>query len=247
MACLSEGSLGIAVKKGRDTMAFGHGVKRGGFDDKLKVEGNRYFADDGQVVTGDEQIKGSNGDNTLDGADGDDVIIGYRGADLLIGGDGEDDLSGGGGGDQDTLVGGILDGDDPLAGAFTPDEFSDDFNAEASFEENGSDLIRGYDDAAGESGVVDVIDFSDAIDFVDPTDDGTPTTDEEKEAQLEAQLSYDPENGNLSDTNEPANVWFNVTSDYEGTTASTVYVEVDGDVFMWDGTGWDMQQDWDLV
>ncbi len=227
-------------------MAFGHGVKRGGFDDKFRVEGDRYVATDTADGTGDEQIKGSNGANTLDGADGDDVIIGYRGADTLIGGDGEDDLSGGGGGDIDTLVGGILDGDDPLARAFTQDEYSDDYNAAASFEENNSDLIRGYDDAAEESGVVDVIDFSEAIGFVDQEPlDGT-ITDAEKEAQLDAALTYNQLNGDLSDAE--ANVWFNVTSDYEGATAaSTVYVEVDGDVFMWDGDSWDLQETWDLV
>lgn len=228
-------------------MAFGHAVKRHGFDEKLKNVNDLYVADD-SGDTSDQQIKGTNGGDFIDGAGGDDVIIGFGGADTLIGGDGEDDLSGGGGGDQDTLVGGILDGD-VGSEVFTQDDYSDDYNAAETFEENGTDLIRGYDADPTDfeaSGVVDVIDFSESIDFVDPTDDGEPTTDAEKEAQLDAMLSYNSTTGDLSDAS--ANVWFNVTSDYGGTTAaSTVYVEVDGDVFQWTGTNWDLQQDWDIV
>lgn len=234
-------------------MAFGHAVKRGGFDEKLKNIDDLYVEDD-SADTSDQQIKGTSGDDSIDGGGGDDVVIGFAGDDTLIGGDGEDDLSGGEG--DDTLVGGIV---DDLEGVptFFQDDYSDDYNAEATFEDNGTDTILGYDDdaAAGDGatlGVVDVIDFSDAIDFVDPIPlDGVPTTDLEKEAQLDAILSYQedpssPEAGELSDSG--GNVWFNVYSNYEGTTAAeTVYVEVDGDVFMWTGTNWDLQQDWDIV
>ena len=226
-------------------MAFGHAVKRGGFVTKERDVNSRFVADD-SADQNDNQIKGTDNADSIDGGGGDDVIIGRKGADLLIGGDGEDDLSGSGGGDVDTLVGGILDGVDLATAVFTQDEYSDDYNAASSFAENGSDLVRGYDDVTAESGVVDVLDFSDPIGFVDPTPlDGIPTTDAEKEAQLDAALSYDQTTGNLSDAD--TNVWFNVTSDYAGTTAaSTVYVEVDGDVFMWDGNSWDLQETWDL-
>lgn len=227
-------------------MAFGHAVKRGGFDEKLKNVDDLYVEDD-SADTSDQQIKGTSGDDSIDGGGGDDVVIGFAGDDTLIGGDGEDDLSGGAG--DDTLVGGIV---DDLEGVptFFQDDYSDDYNAEATAEDNGTDTILGYDDdaAAGDGatlGVVDVIDFSDAIDFVDPTDNGEPTTDQEKMDQLNATLTYDDATGELSDAD--ANVWFNVFSDYAGTTAAeTVYVEVDGDVFMWDG-GWVLQTEWDTV
>jgi hypothetical protein len=218
-------------------------VERHGFDEKLKNVNDLYVADD-SADTSDQQIKGTSGDDSIDGGGGDDVIIGFGGADTLIGGDGEDDLSGGGGGDQDILVGGILDGDVGVE-VFTQDEYSDDYNAAGTFEENGTDLIRGYDDDEGDSGVVDVIDFSEAIDFADLA------TEDEKEAQLNLTLSYEEDSssldaGKLSDSE--GNVWFNVFSDYAGTTAAeTVYVEVDGDVFMWNGAGWDLQTEWDFV
>jgi hypothetical protein len=227
-------------------MAFGHAVKRGGFDAKLKNVADRHIADDnGLEGQGDEQIKGTRDADSIDGGGGDDVIIGFSGDDTLIGGDGEDDLSGGEG--DDTLVGGIIDGD-VGSEVWSQDNYSDDYNAESTFEDNGTDTILGYDDDTTDfdnSGVVDVIDFSDNIDFEDPSDDSIPTTDVEKETQLNATLSYDNTTGELSDSE--ANVWFNVHSDDQGTAASTVYVEVDGDVFQWDGSGWDLQENWDLV
>jgi len=202
-------------------VAFGHAVKRGGFQGE------------------DQLIKGTKDNDELDGGDGDDVIIGFRGDDNLIGGDGEDDLSGGEG--DDTLVGGIVElVDDVLT--FTQDDYSDDYNAETTAEDNGTDTILGYDADPTDfedSGVVDVIDFSEAIDFADLA------TEDEKEAQLDATLSYDDATGDLSDAD--ANVWFKVFSNYEGTDpADTVYVEVDGDVFKWED-GWVLQTDWGIV
>jgi Ca2+-binding RTX toxin-like protein len=57
-------------------------------------------------------LRGLNGDDTLDGQGGDDTLDGGRGSDLLLGGDGADALSGGAGADR--LFGG--DGDDTLRG-----------------------------------------------------------------------------------------------------------------------------------
>ncbi|MFW6077885.1 MAG: hypothetical protein ACOC71_09025 [Hyphomicrobiales bacterium] len=227
-------------------MAFGHAVKRGGFVSKDKNISDRFIQDD-SVDQDDQHIKGTGGDDRIDGGGGDDVVIGKGGNDYLIGGDGEDDLSGGEG--DDTLVGGILDGDDFETATFTQDDYSDDYNAAETFEENGEDTIVGYDDDPtdfDDSGVVDVIDFSDAIDLTDPDDTDGEFTDTEKEAQLDLALSYEAASGELSDGDD--NVWFKVYSDFEGTQAAdTVYVEVDGDVFQWDGGGWDLQQDWDMV
>lgn len=230
-------------------MALGHSVKRGGFVEKLKNQENRYVEVDSDT-TGDELIKGTDNANVLDGADGDDVIIGGDGADLLIGGDGEDDLSGGDGDDADILVGGTVDGVLDGSETWTQDDYSDDYNAASSFAENGSDIIKGYDDdaAAGvdaTEGVVDVIDFSEAFTFSDPDTSDFEFTAVEKEGLLNAELSYDSSTGELSDSAD--SVWFTVYSDYGTTAASTVYVEVDGDVFQWDGSGWDLQENWDMV
>ena len=235
-------------------MAFGHAVKRGGFDAKLTIADDRWDGTGSTDPDGpDEQLKGSNQSNDIDGGSGDDVIIGRGGNDRLVGGSGEDDLSGGEG--NDILVGGILTGADFDTAIFTQDDYSDDYNAEATFEDNGTDTILGYDADATDfedSGVVDVIDFSDAFDFTDPTDNGEPTTVLEKEAQLNDWLAYNAD-GTLTDANNPDNVWFNVYSNYDVsadpilTAASTVYVEVDGDVFTWTGSGWDLQENWDLV
>ncbi len=199
-------------------MAFGHAVMRKGFRD------------------GDMKIKGEKGDvsEALEGGDGDDVIIAFGGDDAIIGGDGEDDVSGGSGNDTidlsvtaDTLMG--LDG------------FSDDVNAEATFEENGTDTVTWYDDEPGENGVYDVIDFSDAIEFVDPSDDDLPLTTEEKVAQVNAALTYDPVTGTLGDADE--NAWFVASEDGGADFADTVYVEVDGDHFVYDA----VLQTWEAV
>lgn len=208
-------------------MANGHGVKRQGFtspDDKLK--GGRFS------------------DDLLDGQDGDDVIIGFGGNDTLLGGDGEDDLSGGDG--DDLLVGAIWeDADTDLitegiqgnglvddADTFTQDAFSDDFNAEADFESNGTDTIWFYDADDGD-GVVDVIDLSKPMDFED-TDLSLTIEDSEKLAQMNENVFFD--SGALKDGD--GNTWFDIYTDAGATSASTVYVEVDGDQFMWDGSEW---------
>ena len=225
-------------------MAFGHAVKRGGFDAKLTIADDRWDGTGSIDPDGaDEQLKGSNQPNDIDGGDGDDVIIGRGGEDRLVGGSGEDDLSGGEG--NDILVGGILTGTDFDTATFDQDEYSDDYNAEATFGDNGTDTIRGYDDDDSGNGVVDVIDFSDAIDFAVDALEG------EKEAQLNATLSYEEDPSALVGAGElsfEGNAWFNVYSEYDQSEiASTVYVEVDGDVFTWTGSGWDLQENWDLV
>lgn len=210
-------------------MANGHSVKRGGF----KGESND------QKIKGDKVLD----DLALSGAEGDDVIIAYGGNDTAIGQDGEDDLSGGAG--DDLLIGAIwddtvADGMVAAGDTFTQDDFSDDFNAEETFEDNGSDTIWMYDSNAttsdgGTEGVVDIIDLGDAIDFVD-TDGMNGIEDSEKLAQLDAAFSYDSATGALADGS--ANTWFTVYADAGATFADTVYVEVDGDQFMWDGANW---------
>lgn len=252
-------------------MANGHAVNRGGFDSKVKGADIIYDLDDTHLA-GDDQIKATKGESVavIDGGDGDDVIIGNDGINLLIGGDGEDDISGGGG--FDLLIGGDVDGGPPptddhdgdgtsetdpasfaaavvSGGTFTQDAYSDDFNAGATFEENGTDVIFGYDaddggandDTGGteDDGIYDVVDFSDTIDFVDPSADGQPITTAEKEAQLDADLSYDDTTGALSYQGDT----FFVVLDETGSAAGTVYVEVDGDQFVYDTT----ENDWDLV
>lgn len=228
-------------------MAFGHAVKRGGFDQRIENDNALILGGDG-----DDQIKGGDSRNVIDGGEGDDVIIAKGGNDVAIGGDGEDDLSGGEG--NDSLTGAIWndDGDQvPERDEFEQDAFSDDFNAEATFEENGTDTIFYYDADTGganddtggteDDGIYDVVDFSDTIDFVDPTPlDGQPITTAEKEAQLDADLSYDDTTGDLS---YQGDVFFKVFEDAVGTAADTVYVEVDGDQFVYDTAN----DDWDLV
>ena len=112
------------------------------------------------------------------------------------------------------------------------DERSDDFNASPTFEENGVDIIGGYDDDDTD-GVVDIIDFSDAISF---------SGSEAMEEQLDALLSYDPDTGALG---EGSDNWFFVFSNVNPLApnpADTVYVEVDGNEFSWNSTtdSWDM-------
>ncbi len=225
-------------------MANGHSVKRGGFKsnphDDLHIKGHKFYDDLG-----------------LTGGSADDVVIGRGGNDQVVGQDGEDDLSGGAG--DDLLVGaiwvddeGTLDGETGLPidstdqdfngvvdaeDTFTQDDYSDDFNAESSFAANGTDTIWYYDDDAAGSGVVDFIDLSAAVEFSDPTpEDGAPTTDQEKIDQLDAMFSYDTGTGAFKDSAD--NTWFNVYEDTGADVADTVYVEVDGDQFMWDGDGW---------
>jgi hypothetical protein len=217
-------------------MANGHSVNRRGF-----------FGED-------DLIKGHKiNDDVLIGGDGDDVIIGFGGSDQLVGEDGEDDLSGGAG--NDLLVGAIwADGDtdtetDGIQGngivdaadTFAQDDYSDDFDAGADAESNGTDTIWYYDaDAsAGEGateGVVDIIDLSDATDFVDGEDENDTIDQAEMEEQLNAAFHYHEESGELDDGDN--NTWFEVYSDAGGTAAETVYVEVDGNQFMWDGDSW---------
>ena len=209
----------------------GNGVKRGGFD-------NRYKGDDGSIVgtAGDDHLTGGNSQNIMYGDDGDDVMNGKKGPDVLIGGDGEDDLTGGSDGSSDVFVPGDF---DFVEEEVIQDAYSDDINAEATFEENGIDIIFGYDDdvAGGTDGIYDIIDFSDTFDFVDPSDDGQLITAEEKEAQMDSWLIYNSTFGVLGDTDY--NIWFYVfDSALEG--AATVYVEVDGDVFTYDGANWDL-------
>lgn len=218
-------------------MAFGHGVKRKGFGGP------------------DQKIKGDKGDvaETLEGGDGDDVIIAFDGDDQVVGQDGEDDLSGGGG--DDLLVGAIWIDDDGTADVlptdgngevdaedtFVQDAFSDDFNAGSSFEANGSDTIWYYDGdtSGGDGDPYDVIDFSEALDFVDTNLD-LEITAEEKEAQVNDFLDYDPATGQLT---SGGNVWFTVFTDAGQTAAATVYVEVDGDQFAYNA----VDSSWDLV
>ena len=143
-------------------MAFGHAVKRGGFKkDDSEIDKNvteevglatRNGSEDDDFLRGDKAGTA----NMIDGEGGDDVIIGKGGADHLVGGDGEDDISGGAG--NDLLVGGgwidalsdsVVDSED----SFLQDDYSDDFNAEATFVENGTDTIWLYDaNQAGEAG-----------------------------------------------------------------------------------------------
>ena len=114
------------------------------------------------------------------------------------------------------------------------------FDAEGTFEENGTDTIWLYDDDLtdfNDSGVYDVIDLSDTLDFEDTDFSGT-ITDEEKEDQLGVMFTYD--DGELQTAGNDAEVWFNVFTDAGMTVADTVYVEVDGDQFMSDGSGWDL-------
>ncbi len=199
-------------------MAFGHAVMRKGFRD------------------GDMKVKGEKGEvsELLEGGDQDDVIIAFGGDDTIVAGDGEDDVSGGSGNDMIDL--GVT--ADTLTGVYG---FSDDVNAEATFDENGTDTVTWYDDEAGENGVYDVIDFSDAIEFVDPSDDGVPLTMEEKVAQVNAVLTYDALTGELGDAD--GNTWFVVSEDGGADFADTVYVEVDGDQFVYDAA----LQTWDAV
>lgn len=219
-------------------MAFGHAVMRHGFSQKITVH-DEVGVSIGQGSSDDDQIKGDNNANMINGGDGDDVIIGKGGNDHLVGGDQEDDLSGGAG--DDLLVGAIWDdsvGDVANAidanDGFTQDDYSDDFNAEATFAENGEDTIWIYDDDPtdfGGSGVYDVIDLSDAIALVD-----TDISGDVSESELNAAFSYD--SGELKDASD--NVWFNVYQDAGTTAADTVYVEFNGDQFMWNGAGWDL-------
>jgi hypothetical protein len=231
-------------------MANGHAVKRHGFksnphdDQHMKGEKGDEF---------DDLLVGGLPENVFD-----DVIIGFGGDDTLVGQDGEDDLGGGAG--DDLLVGAMWTDDDGIvedteaatdgngvvdaADTFAQDDFSDDFNAEGTFEENGTDTIWLYDDdvASGSAhdlidGVYDVIDLSDTLDFEDTDFSGT-ITDEEKEDQLGVMFTYD--DGELQTAGNDAEVWFNVFTDEVMTVADTVYVEVDGDQFMSDGSGWDL-------
>ncbi len=219
-------------------MANGHAVKRHGF--KTNPHDDRH-------------IKGTKFDDDLFGGDFDDVIIGHGGNDTLVGQDWEDDLGGGAG--NDLLVGAIWadedsdpdtvattdgNGEVDAADTFTQDDFSDDFNAESTFAANGTDDIWLYDDDTSDfdgSGVYDVIDLSDTLDFEDTDLSGT-ITDEEKEDQLGEMFTYD--DGELQTAGNDAEVWFNVFTDAGMTVADTVYVEVDGDQFMSDGSGWDL-------
>ncbi|HSF93734.1 MAG TPA: hypothetical protein VLA52_01825, partial [Thermohalobaculum sp.] len=121
-------------------------------------------------------------------------------------------------------------------------DFSDSFRGEADFASNGTDTIWFYDgDASAGVGatadVVDIIDLSKALDFVDTDLSGT-VDQSEMEAQLLTAFTYNSGTGALQDG--ASNTWFNVYSDAGGTAAGTVYAEVDGDRFMWDGAGWDM-------
>lgn len=226
-------------------MAFGHAVKRGGFDDKQFNIDAQVGIDTYTGGPGDELLRGNNDANMIDGAAGDDVIIGKGGDDHLVGGDGEDDLSGGEG--DDLLVGAMWEdeNDDSTIDAddkFTQDDFSDDYNAEATFAENGTDTIWYYDadpTDSSDSGVVDFIDLSEPIEFVDTDDSGT-VEDAEMLAQLNGEWSYDDGTGALSNSD---GTWFNVYSDAGTTAAETVYLEVDGNQFTWD-TGAD---EWTLV
>ncbi len=226
-------------------MAFGHAVERRGFEDKVfnidaEVGDTTYTGG-----AGDELLRGNNDANMIDGAAGDDVIIGKAGDDHLVGGDGEDDLSGGEG--DDLLVGAIwtdanADSTIDAGDTFVQDDFSDDYNAEATFAENGTDTIWYYDADPEDfeaSGVVDFIDLSEPIEFVDQDSDLDVDTDDML-IQLNNEWTYDETTGALS---SGGNTWFNVFSDDGTTAAETVYLEVDGNQFTWD-TGAD---EWALV
>ena len=80
---------------------------------------------------------------------------------------------------------------------------------------------------------VNIIDLSKPMDFEDTSGDFI-IDDAEKLQQMNDHVVYD--SGALKDGD--GNTWFNVYSDAGVTEAATVYVEVDGDQFMWDGSEW---------
>ncbi|MCG8504601.1 MAG: cadherin domain-containing protein [Sphingomonadales bacterium] len=92
-------------------------------------------SDSADTITGDSNdnvLKGNKGDDALTGSFGDDVLIGDAGTDTLLGGEGDDNISGGEGGTSanvEVLEGGagndVLDGgagDDKLVGGIGSDQ-----------------------------------------------------------------------------------------------------------------------------
>lgn len=182
----------------------------------------------------------------IDGADGDDVIIGYGGNDILVGGTGHDDLSGGLGDDQ--LVGGSWNKDPGGANQtdeasvdigvwvltndvegdssdtytfyreFTQDNFKDDYVAESSSVNNGTDTIYGYDELLD---VIEVNALANALNAIVEASSGNLTSIADVTAddlRMSGYVAYI--NGQLSidldgdgGANDDMHVWFNVKVD----------------------------------
>jgi Ca2+-binding RTX toxin-like protein len=217
--------------------------------------GNAHGLGKGDLAGTDfnDHIMGTTGDDVVDGGAGNDVIIGFAGNDTLSGGDGNDNLNGGtgddsltGGAGADNLSGG--EGNDVLAGAaaggwtlttdnvdnttdvwtFTGggDADADRYVGGASFADNGTDTITGYQ-------AEDAVDLTAALGAtfaaLDLLDDATANGSVDLFAA--GYLSYDATTGALSvDTDGSAgeadslNVWFIVQS-----SSSTA---VTGDTFV---------------
>jgi Ca2+-binding RTX toxin-like protein len=187
-------------------------------------------------LAGNDVIIGFAGNDTLSGGDGNDNVNGGAGDDLLTGGAGADNLSGGEG--NDVLVGGIgaggwtltTDNVDNTTDVWTftgsGDTDADHYIGGASFADNGTDTISGYQ-------AEDVIDLTQALGatfaVLDLLDDATANGSADLFAG--GYLSYDTTTGALSvDTDGSAgeadslNVWFIV----QGSTSTAVA----GDTFV---------------
>jgi Ca2+-binding RTX toxin-like protein len=229
-------------------------TQRNGFKDGNGA-GNGQGQGKGELIATemDDHLMGTENADVVDGLGGDDVMIGFAGNDTMSGGDGNDDVNGGSGDDSlnggtgaDNLSGG--EGNDVLAGAaaggwalttdnednttdvwtFTGggDADADHYIGGASFADNGTDTISGYQ-------AEDLVDLTAALgatfDALDLLDDATANGSVDLFAG--GYLSYDAATGALSvDTDGLAgvddilNVWFMV----QGSSSTAVT----GDTFV---------------
>lgn len=213
----------------------------------------------GTTTNFDDLLKGhKTAADLIDGAAGDDVIIGYGGNDILVGGLGEDDLSGGLGNDQlvggswnkdpgtvdqtdevniDIGVW-VLTNDDIINDSndeytfyreFTQDESKDDYVAEGSFANNGTDTIYGYEELLD---VIEINALANALDAIVDADNedliisradvtANDLLDGGYVSYADGQLLIDLDG--LVGGADSMNPWFNVKVDYNNDPDPTTY------------------------
>jgi Ca2+-binding RTX toxin-like protein len=113
--------------------------------------GDNAFANDANVVSGNDTLQGQAGNDALYGEAGDDILIGddedETGDDLLVGNDGDDSLSGGSG--DDSLLGGA--GQDLLHGDDGADKLDGGADQDVLYGDAGNDVIRMTFPTAGDT------------------------------------------------------------------------------------------------